>query len=121
MGGGGGAAQDGPKSAPSAATICPIREITLATDGVLDRAWLTRTLALPKISTLLALDLGQLRARVLASGQARTAAIVRDFPSTLSVRFSVRAPVARIQAPGGDLAPRALLAARDGVAYEGWL
>jgi len=114
------ALQDGGKSAPSAADTGPIRAISLATDGVLDRAWLTRTLALPRNSTLMGLDLGQLRARVLASGQARTAAIVRDFPSTLSVRISERAPVARIQAPGGDPAPHALLAARDGVVYEGF-
>ena len=113
------ALQDDGKSAPAAASVGPIKAISLATDGVLDRGWLTRTLALPKNPNLMGIDLGNLRARVLASGQARTAAIIRDFPSTLSVRISERSPVARIQAPAGDPDVRALLVARDGVVYKG--
>jgi cell division septal protein FtsQ len=113
------ALQIGPTGAASAGKMAPVRDLLLSTDGVLDRAWLARTLALPKNATLMDLDLGRLRARLLASGQARTAAIVRKFPAALAVSISERSPVARILTGAGGTAPPVLLVARDGVAYEG--
>jgi hypothetical protein len=98
----------------------PIRDIALVDpDGVLDRAWLVRTLALPPGATLGSLDLPQLRARILASGQVAEAALFCTYPAALSVHVTERAPVARVmaQAPGG--APRAFLVARDGTVYDG--
>jgi len=103
----------------AAGRVPPVRELLLSTDGVLDRAWLARALALPKNATLMDLDLGQLRARLLASGQARTAAIIRKFPSALAVSISERSPVARLLTPAGGDTPPMLLVARDGVAYDG--
>ncbi len=97
----------------------PLRRIALATDGVLDQSWLVRTLALPGRATLAELDLSQLRTRILASGQAGTATLVREFPATLSVRVSERLPVARVMASEGAAVRRPLLVARDGVVYEG--
>jgi cell division protein FtsQ len=97
----------------------PVRDLTLTTDGVLDKAWLARTLALPRGASLMELDLEGLRSRLLASGQARTAAIVRKFPSTLAVTLSERSPVARLAAPGAGPGGPALLVARDGIAYHG--
>ena len=113
------ALQDGGRRAPAAANTGPIKVISLATDGVLDRAWLVRTLGLPPSATLMGIDLGELRNRILASGQARTASIVRNFPSNLAVRISERSPVARVPGPSGDRV-RALLVARDGAVYEGF-
>lgn len=97
----------------------PVKTINLVTDGTLDRAWVVRTLALPKNATLLELDLGQLRGRVLAQGQVMFAAVAREFPSTLVVRVSERSPVARVLASLGDEAPQPLLVARDGVVFFG--
>ena len=108
-----------PQAAPSLASAAPVRELRLATDGVLDRAWLARTLQLPRGATLMELDLGRLRTRLLASGQARTAAIDRVFPATLAVRVSERSPVARLAAPAGAEGAGPLLVARDGVAFAG--
>jgi cell division protein FtsQ len=104
---------------PVAAKAPPLRNIELATNGVLDRSWLVRTLALPKDATLTGLDLQQLRARVLASGQVSMATLDREFPASLSVSVSERQPVARIRIQQGGDAPRDLLVASDGVVYDG--
>ncbi len=109
----------GPGSAARAADATPVKDIALATDGVLDRAWITRTLALPKAATLMELDLEQLRERLLASGQVRSATVARKFPSTLAVTLAERMPVARIMAQLADGSTREVLVARDGVVYEG--
>ncbi len=109
----------GPGSAARAADATPVKEIALATDGVLDRAWITRTLALPKAATLMELDLDQLHDRLLAGGQVRSATVARKFPATLAVTLAERMPVARIMAQLADGATRELLVARDGVVYEG--
>ncbi|MDE3084182.1 MAG: cell division protein FtsQ [Verrucomicrobiota bacterium] len=97
----------------------PIKGVVFTTDGVLDRAWAERTLAVPKNATLMALDLYALRARLLAGGQVSAAVLMRNFPATLTVNIQERSPVARIMAQIGAGAPRPLLVARDGVAYSG--
>ncbi len=97
----------------------PVREIALATDGVLDRAWITNTLALPRTASLMELDLQQLRDRLLRSGQVRTATVARHFPATLAVTLAERTPVVRVLAQLSDGATRELLVARDGVVYAG--
>ncbi|MFY9923563.1 MAG: FtsQ-type POTRA domain-containing protein [Opitutaceae bacterium] len=104
---------------PDAAKSDRVRSLVLATDGVLDRNWLAKTLSIAPDATLMGLDLNQLRAKVLADEQVSTASIVRNFPDTLTVRISERSPVARMmaQAPGG--APKMLLVARDGIAFAG--
>jgi POTRA domain, FtsQ-type len=104
---------------PPSAKPIPIRSQELATDGVLDKAWLVRTLALPKGATLMGLDLERLRARLLADAQVRSAELTRNFPDALAVRISERSPVARIRAQFAGDAPRTLLVSRDGFAFPG--
>jgi cell division protein FtsQ len=90
----------------------------LRTDGVLDEAWLTRTLALPPKSSLIELDLQKLRTRLLADDQVVSAELTRNFPDRLIVKISERSPVARIMTQWrGQMQP--LLVARDGVLYVG--
>jgi cell division protein FtsQ len=110
---------DSPGGRPGVADTTPVRNIVLVTDGVLDREWLVHVLALPKGAALMALDLGQLRGRVLASRQVAAASIIRNFPATLQVRMTERAPVARVLVQDGAGAPKVMLVARDGVVYEG--
>jgi cell division protein FtsQ len=98
----------------------PVGPPELVTDGVLNQDWLVRTLALPKRSTLMGLDLERLRSRLLADGQVAEATLVRRFPSTLSVHLSERTPVARLRAQAGDGTPKDYLVARDGVVYPGF-
>jgi cell division septal protein FtsQ len=109
-----------PAALAAGSGVVPLQHLALTTDGVLDRAWLARTLALPAGATLAQLNLAQLRGRVLASGQAQEATLTRDYPATLAVRVAEHTPVARLRAAGAASAPaRTLLVARDGVVYEG--
>ncbi|HZP59847.1 MAG TPA: FtsQ-type POTRA domain-containing protein [Opitutaceae bacterium] len=108
-----------PQKLAAAGTEVPLKDVTLVTDGVLDHAWVVRTLALPKNASLMTLDLYALRARLLADGQVCAAVLTRNFPATLAVSLQERAPVARLMAQIGAAAPRALLVARDGVVYDG--
>jgi len=108
-----------PSSMPDAAKSDRIRRLVLVTDGVLDNGWLARTLSMPSTATLMGVDLTQLRARVLADAQVSSAAVIRNFPDTLTVRISERSPVARLMAQSGGEPPRMLLVSRDGVAFAG--
>jgi cell division protein FtsQ len=98
----------------------PVREIVLITDGVLTQKWTAAALALPKAASLMALDLGVLRDKLLANGQVRVAVLRRSFPDTLVVTLQERTPVARLQASEGAGAAKQLLVARDGVVYDGF-
>lgn len=108
-----------PDSMPGAVKSDKVKSLNLVTDGVLDRNWLARSLAIPSNATLMSLDLAQLRVKVLADPQVSSADISRNFPDTLSVRISERSPVVRMMAQGDSGAPKMLLVARDGVAFEG--
>lgn len=108
-----------PKPFSGAAQAAPVSEIVLITDGVLDQEWLVRTLALPKNASLIELDLYQLQAALLATTQVRSAALTRNFPSTLTVSLSEHSPVARIMAQIGRDEPRMFLVAREGKVFDG--
>jgi len=98
----------------------PIRDFASRTDGVLDKAWVQRTLALPKIASLMELDLIDLKRRLEESGQVSKAVIERRFPDVLVVTLQERAPVTRVMARIGDAAPVAFMVARDGMVYSGF-
>jgi hypothetical protein len=95
-----------------------VKHLELRTDGVLDTAWLAKTLALPKNATLMDLDLQALRVKLMAGGQVLAASLTKNFPDTLKVQVTERSPVVRLMA---DLhgAQTALLVARDGVVFDG--
>jgi cell division protein FtsQ len=96
----------------------PVREIVVLTNGVLTREWVAKTVALPRETTLMALDLAALREKLMASGQVSVAVLTRNFPDTLVVNLQERTPVARLQVSDG-LGNRQLLVAKDGVVYDG--
>lgn len=114
------ALNDDPNRKPAAAQAVPMRPPELKTmrDGVLDQAWLVRTLELPPRVSLLELDLEQLSARVLADRQVLTVSMRKIFPDRLEVQITERLPVARVRVALGET-PRDLLVARDGVAFAG--
>jgi len=104
---------------PEIAKSDRVRNLVLVTDGVLDKNWLARTLAIPSDAALMGLDLIKLRSKVLGDAQVGSATIVRNFPDTLTVRISERSPVARLMAQSGSDSPRMLLVSRDGAAFAG--
>ena len=111
--------RENPGAMPDGAKSDRVRSLVLVTDGVLDKNWLARTLAIPKDAPLVGLDLIKLRSRVLGDAQVSSATVIRNFPDTLTVRISERSPVARLMAQSGGDAPRMLLVSRDGVAFAG--
>jgi hypothetical protein len=114
-----GSLKDTPAGAIDSGKGDRVKSLVLMTDGVLDRNWLARTLSVPANATLMGLDLGQLRAKVLGDPQVISAEIVRNFPDTLTVRIAERSPVVRMMAQTGSDSPRMLLVSRDGVAFSG--
>lgn len=108
-----------PRQLSSAAEAVPVKEIDFTTDGVLDKNWAVQTLALPRNASLVQLDIYQLRSRLLASAQVRTATLTRTYPSTLTVAISEQSPVARVMAQRGEEQPHLFLIARDGTVFEG--
>lgn len=108
-----------PSAMPDAAKSDHVRSLVLVTDGVLDKEWLARTMAIPADSTLMGLDLMQLRSKILSDPQVTAAAVVRNFPDTLTVRISERSPVARLLTQSGDGPGSTLLVSRDGIAFAG--
>jgi len=111
--------RESPAEMTDAARSSRVRSLVLVTDGVLDKGWLARTLALPGDATLMGLDLIKLRSRVLSDSQVDSASVTRNFPDTLTVRISERSPVARLMAQSGGGEPQMLLMSRDGVAFAG--
>ena len=109
-----------PTRITAAASGVPLKDISIRTDGVLDKAWVTRTLDIPKGATLMALNLRQMQQSLLATGQVQSAVVTRKFPDLLVVTLQERSPVARVMARlGGASSPQALMIARDGSVYEG--
>ncbi len=98
----------------------PLRQVIFSTDGVLERAWLDQTLALPRTASLMGLDLTGLERRLLESGQVQSVVLRRRFTdNSLEVAVHERVPVARLMVQSGDAVPRMRLVAADGVVYEG--
>jgi len=98
----------------------PVRDFTVRTDGVLDKAWVQRTLDLSKSASLMELDLIKLKGRLEESGQVSKAVIERRFPDILVVTLQERTPVARIMARIGDASPVVFVVSRDGTVYSGF-
>jgi cell division protein FtsQ len=108
-----------PRKIPAAAKAVPMKAPELkSTDGVLDHAWLARTLEIPMGTSLMELDLGKLRWRILADRQVLTATLTRLFPDRLIVHVTERMPIARVRVDLG-IVQRDLLVARDGVLFFG--
>jgi cell division protein FtsQ len=107
-----------PKSASAKTVPLKAPELQTTRDGVLDNAWLVRTLRLPAGVSLIELDLASLRERLLADRQVLSASLTRHFPDRLTVQITERNPIARVRLMENG-AERDFLAAIDGVVYLG--
>ena len=97
----------------------PLREIAVRSDGVLNRAWVERTLNIAPGTGLMTLDLAELRDRLLQTGQVRTAVVTRRFPDVLGVTLEERGPVLRVRALNASGEPMHFFASRDGSVFSG--
>lgn len=111
--------RDNPGGLAGPAESAPLREIVARSDGVLDLAWVQRTLSITPGVGLMTLDLPALQDRLVASGQVRVAVVSRRLPDVLSVVLEERSPVLRIMTQGGDGSQAALFVARDGAVFTG--
>lgn len=111
--------KDNPAALAAPTQSAPLREIAVRTDGVLDRAWVERTLGIAPGTGLMSLDLAALRDRLVQTGQVRTAVVTRRFPDVLGVTIEERGPVLRVRAhnAGGELMH--FFVARDGSVFTG--
>ncbi|TAG31263.1 MAG: FtsQ-type POTRA domain-containing protein [Verrucomicrobia bacterium] len=98
----------------------PLRTILVQTDGVLNQAWVERTLRIPAGAELMTLDLASLHARLLRSGQVTKAVVARRLPGTLVVTLEERSPILRVpEEAGRPLHSPLRLVARDGFVFVG--
>lgn len=111
--------RDNPAGLAGPAKSVPLREIIARTDGVLDLAWVKRTLAIEKGAGLMTLDLPALQERLLASGQVHTAVVSRRLPDVLTVVMEERSPVLRVLGQEENGVRAALFVARDGAVFSG--
>jgi cell division protein FtsQ len=107
--------RDNPSGLAGPSDTVPLREIVARTDGVLDLAWVKRTLAVKPGVGIMTLDLVALKERLLASGQVRTAVVTRRFPDVITVVMEERSPVLRVE----DGGRASLFVARDGAVFTG--
>lgn len=110
---------DDPRSLKAPVKAAPVRAISVRTDGVLTQDWVKTRLALPKDADLMALDLFQLRERLVSHAQVRNAVVTRRFPDTVAVVIEERTPVARIRAQSVAGDTLTYCVARDGFVFEG--
>lgn len=96
-----------------------VRVVKLSTNGVLDEAWVTHRLALPRGASLMELDLEVLQEALLVDRQVRTAVLTRKFPDTLVVTLRERTPVGRMRVQDRAGVSQDLLIARDGMTFAG--
>lgn len=93
-----------------------VRKLILETNGRLNETWVRATLALPETITLMEVDLPALQARLMQHRQVSGATVAKVLPSNaLAIQLTERAPVARLEMPGGE----SLLVAPDGVTFRG--
>ncbi|MCX6936646.1 MAG: FtsQ-type POTRA domain-containing protein [Verrucomicrobia bacterium] len=114
-----GAWKDNPATLAAPVQSAPLREIAVRSDGVLNHAWVERTLGIAPGTGLMSLDLADLRDRLLQTGQVRTAVVTRRFPDVLGVTLEERGPVLRVRAQNASGELTHFFVARDGSVFTG--
>jgi cell division protein FtsQ len=112
--------RENPRDTAAVARATPMKppELETTREGVLDNAWLARTLELPPGVSLMELDLARLQARLMADQQVLSASLTRHFPDRLKVQITERMPIARARIEVGGIR-RDMLVARDGIVFAG--
>ena len=97
----------------------PVKAIETSSDA-LDREWILDYLDLNRANmNLLSFDLAEMKARLEAYPQVRSAELARELPDTLHISIEEREPVARALAADVERGRVTLLVDREGVVWEG--
>lgn len=83
---------------PEAVKASPVERIRYSSDGVLNARWLAEKVAIPQGTSLLSVDIYEMRRKLEAEGQVAQARVERIFPDTLRIELKERQPVARVRA-----------------------
>ena len=97
----------------------PVDSLKYATDGVLSRNFIKRTLQIPENATLMDLELKDLRSKLEREPQIAFARVRRRFPSTLQVEISEHKPLYRLFIRAKKGIPEMWLVSGAGVIYKG--
>jgi cell division protein FtsQ len=81
--------------------------------------WLSRVIGLRRGLALMEADIHDIRTRLEAHGQVKSASVKRVFPDALQIRVREREPVLRMRVAGAGDQPELRIVARDGTIYEG--
>lgn len=97
----------------------PVQRILFDTDGVLPDNWLGSMIELRRGMNLMEIDIHDMKRRLEAHGQVKSASVERVFPDTLKIRVREREPVLRMRIAGTGNRTELRIVARDGTLYEG--
>ncbi|NBB77903.1 MAG: FtsQ-type POTRA domain-containing protein [Verrucomicrobia bacterium] len=97
----------------------PIERILFDTDGVLPDRWLSTVVDLRRGRTLMEVDIHEMKRRLEAHGQVKSASVERVFPDALKIRVREREPLLRMRVAGSGGQTELRIVARDGTLYEG--
>lgn len=96
----------------------PLRQVYFSSNGVLDDAWMSRTVPIAPDTPLMQIDIHRLQQQLSAVGQIRTAVVERVFPDALLIRVDEHQPLLRMVITQGN-ERRVLLVSRQGQVYRG--
>lgn len=103
----------------SKSTPHPLRQVTIITDGMLNREWFAAHFPEVFNATPLNLDIARLQQRLEQTGQIRSARVSILLPETLQITLQERQPVLRVRVRDGQGAVTTLLIASDGTVFNG--
>ncbi len=111
--------QDRGEAIPLAPPSKPIERILFDSNGVLPNSWLSSVIKLRPGMSMMEADIFDLKAKLEAEGQVKSASVERVFPSALRIVVEERIPVLRLVTMGQDGKRVLRIVGRDGTVYRG--
>jgi cell division septal protein FtsQ len=97
----------------------PVEQIIFDTNGVLPSAWLGTVIELRRDTTMMEIDIHEMKRQLEASGQVKTASVQREFPNALKIKIEEHEPVLRMRVMGANEQPELRIVSRAGTIYQG--
>lgn len=97
----------------------PVEKIIFDTNGVLPSRWLGTVIELRRDTTMMEVDIYEMKAQLEAHGQVKSATVERQFPNALKINIQEHEPVLRMRVMGKDGQPELRIVSREGTIYKG--